>query len=172
MISLKEVFLYEINDGKHKGLLNMVKAILLNPSKKAVLYYRVAKWLYEKKLGAFAIFLRNRLISLYGIHISLNAEIGLGLELKHVNGVVIGDGVKIGENAVIYHQVTLGGQNMGDCEKGNYPDVGDNVTIYSGAKVLGNISIGSNSVIGANSVVLKDVEPDSVYAGVPARRIR
>lgn len=172
MISLREVLFHEINDGKHKNLLKTIKAVLLNPSKKAVLYYRIAKWLYERNLGIIAIILRNRLITLYGVHISLKAEIGLGLEIKHVNGVVIGDGVRIGKNAVIYHQVTLGGQNIGDCEKGNYPKVGDNVTIFSGAKVLGGISIGSNSVIGANSVVIKDVEPGSVYAGVPARRIR
>jgi serine O-acetyltransferase len=136
-----------------------------------ILLYRVSKLSYDKGFYKVGILLRNKLIIKYGVQISLKADIGLGLELKHINGIVIGDGVKIGRNAVIYQQVTIGGQNLGDGIKNSYPYIGDNVIIFAGAKILGDVIIGNNSIVGANSVVIKNVDENSVYAGIPAKKI-
>ena len=84
-------------------------------------------------------------------------------------GIVIGETSIIGENVTIYHGVTLGGVSL---DKGKrHPTIGNNVIIGAGAKVLGNITIGDNSKIGANSVILKDIPKDSVAVGVPCKII-
>ncbi|SUI22344.1 Serine acetyltransferase [Sebaldella termitidis] len=84
-------------------------------------------------------------------------------------GIVIGETSIIGENVTIYHGVTLGGVSL---DKGKrHPTIGNNVIIGAGAKVLGNITIGDNSKIGANSVILKDIPKDSVAVGVPGKII-
>lgn len=162
----------ELSENETKGLLRTLLSIYLSPSKHAMVLYRIAKILYDKNHLLLSKLLTRRLILKYGLHLSLKAEIGKGLKIKHMNGIVIGDGVKIGDNVTIYQQVTLGGKNIGDMDKNNYPIVGNNVTIFSGAKILGNITIGENSIIGANSVVIRDVDSNSVYAGIPARKIK
>ncbi len=113
----------------------------------------------------------NRLQRKYGIFISEKAIIAENLELKHPTGVVIGEGVKIGRNVKIFQNVTLGGARMGDWKEKNYPEVGENTVIFAGAVIVGKIKIGKNSVIGANSVVNKDVPDNTTVAGVPAKVI-
>lgn len=162
----------ELDNEIPKGLLKKLLNVYLSPSKNAMIIYRVAKVLYERKHFLLANILRRRLILKYGVHLSLKAEIGKGLKIKHMNGLVIGDGVKVGDNVTVYQQVTLGGKNIGDMEKDNYPIIEDNVIIFSGAKILGKITIGENSIIGANSVVIENVEPNCIYAGVPAKKIK
>lgn len=80
-------------------------------------------------------------------------------------GIIMGDGVKLGNNCVINHNVTIGGRGKSN----GYPIIEDNVRIYTGACILGNIRIGHNSVIGANAVVIRDVKPYSLMVGVPAK---
>jgi serine O-acetyltransferase len=102
-----------------------------------------------------------------GIEIHPGATIGSGLFIDHGMGVVIGETAIIGDGVTLYQGVTLGGTGK---EKGKrHPTVGDNVVIGTGAKVLGNITIGSNSYIGANAVVIKDVPENSTVVGVPGR---
>ena len=108
----------------------------------------------------------NKLQKKYSIWISPKCVIGEGFHMMHLNGITIGSGAIIGKNCTIYQQVTIGN------EKDKFPVIGDNVTIYAGAKVLGGIKIGNNAVIGANAVVLKDVPENSVAVGVPARIIK
>ena len=104
-----------------------------------------------------------------GIEIHPGAKIGKGLVIDHGMGVVIGETAEIGENVLLYHGVTLGGTGK---DKGKrHPTLGDNVIIGAGAKVLGPIYIGSNSKIGANSVVLKDVPEGATAVGIPAKNI-
>ncbi|TCT12852.1 serine O-acetyltransferase [Natranaerovirga pectinivora] len=172
MFTLRDVIQKEIKMDKKKSIIATLSIIIGNPSKRVILLYRISKISYDKGFCKLGILLRNRMILKYGVHISLKADIGLGLELRHINGVVIGDGVKIGKNVVIYQQVTLGGQNLGDSVKNNYPIVGDNVIIFAGAKILGDVIVGSNSIVGANSVVIKNVDEYSVYAGIPAKKIK
>jgi serine O-acetyltransferase len=84
----------------------------------------------------------------------------------HGIGVILGNGVKLGKNCIINQNVTIGGKN------GGFPVIGDNVRIYTGACILGNVKVGDNSVIGANALVIKDVESGSVVVGVPAKKIK
>lgn len=101
----------------------------------------------------------------YNVLVSRNTKIGKNFRPEHYLGLVIGSGVIIGDNCVTYQQVTLGQKND------LYPQIGDNVTIYAGAKIIGDIKIGDNVIIGANAVVLKDIPNGCTAVGVPARVI-
>lgn len=102
----------------------------------------------------------------YQCRISPGAIIERGLTMPHPNGIVIGSGSKIGKNVTIYQQVTIG-QN-----RNKYPRIGDNTIIYSGAKIIGDIHIGKNCIIGANAVVIKDAPDNSILGGIPAKIIK
>lgn len=102
-----------------------------------------------------ATLLRNYTIKNYGIEIGNRAQIQGGLNIHHINGIVIGESVLIGKNFNIYQNVTLGSV------KGGYPKIGDGVTIYPGAIVVGDIRIGNYSRIGPNVVVREDIKDNS-----------
>lgn len=110
-------------------------------------------------------FLYDRLSFGNGITIGKKCCISEQTIFPHPQNIVIGEGVKIGDNCMIYQDVTLGQK------EGLYPDIGNNVTIFPGAKVIGGVAIGDNVVVGANSVVIKDIPANSVVAGVPAKVI-
>jgi serine O-acetyltransferase len=129
---------------------------------------RLLKYVRSKGMFTLARFLSDRLQH-FGMHISPNAELGEGVRFPHPIAIVIGSGVKIGNNVTIYQSVTLGGKEIGDSLCGNYPVVGDGTIIFAGAVVIGNITIGRNCKIGANSVVLKSVPDNSTAVGCPAK---
>ena len=106
-----------------------------------------------------------------GIEIHPGATIGGGLFIDHGSGVVIGETAVIGNNCTLYHGVTLGGTGK---EKGvrRHPVIGDNVLVGAGAKILGAIRVGNNSLIGANAVLLCDVPDGATVVGVPGRVVR
>ncbi len=108
----------------------------------------------------------NKLQSKYSMWISPECKIGENIHFMHLDGITIGSGTKIGNNCTIYQQVTVGK------EKDKFPIIGDNVTIYAGAKIIGNVKIGDNAVVGANAVVIKDVPDNCVAVGVPARIVK
>jgi serine O-acetyltransferase len=108
--------------------------------------------------------------SLTGIEIHPAAEIGDGLFIDHGMGVVIGETAEIGENVTIYQGVTLGGTGFATGKR--HPTVEDNVTIGSGAKLLGPITIGHGAKIGANAVVIHDIPPNSTVVGNPGHPVR
>lgn len=113
------------------------------------------------------------LIRRYGIFCAVGncADIGKGIFFPHPHGIVIGAGVRLGENCTIYQDVTLGSIGGRDTKKA-YPIVGDHCTFYAGCKVFGAVNIRNNTMVGANSVLRCDTESGSVYAGVPAKRIK
>lgn len=142
--------------------------VLLYPSFKALIYYRITHYLYKKKRFFFARFLSERAKRKTGIEIHPGATIGKKLFIDHGMGVVIGETAIIGDNVLIYHGVTLGGVTTNSGKR--HPTIGNNVVIGCGAKILGNIIIGNNSKIGANSVVLKDVLENTTVVGIPATK--
>ena len=103
-----------------------------------------------------------------GIQLPIGTQVGGGIKFYHFGDVVINRNAIIGENASIYNGVTIG-INLRPDGKAYPPIIGDNVVLCTGAKVIGNVKIGSNSVIGANAVVVKDIPENSVAAGVPAK---
>ncbi|CUQ17423.1 serine O-acetyltransferase [Clostridium baratii] len=146
-----------------------LEVFLLYPSINALIVYRIAHKLYNKKCFFLARLLSQLARFFTGIEIHPGAKIGKGLFIDHGMGVVIGETAEVGDNVTIYHGVTLGGTGK---DKGKrHPTVKDNVIIGAGAKVLGPITIGNNVKIGANSVVLKDVPDNATAVGIPAKLI-
>lgn len=144
--------------------------VFLYPSFKAITRYRVSHWLYERKHYFLARWYSQRTARKTGIEIHPGAQIGKGLFIDHGNGVIIGETAIIGNNVTLYQGVTLGGTGK---EKGKrHPTIGDNVMISAGAKVLGSFTVGENSKIGAGSVVLSEVPPNSTVVGVPGRVVK
>ena len=134
----------------------------------AIIWYRIYRWLVLKRIPILHIFIQRFAEISTGISIPPTVEIGKGLLIEHFGGIVINSGTKIGEFCTISHCVTLGNKTPG----GKSPVIGNNVYICPGAKVLGDITIGNNSIVGANSVVLDSFPANSVIAGVPAKLIK
>lgn len=146
-----------------------IEVFFLYPTIHALIAYRIAHFLYTKKLFFLARCISQISRFFTGIEIHPGAKIGKGLVIDHGMGVVIGETAEIGDNVLLYHGVTLGGTGK---DKGKrHPTLGDNVIIGAGAKVLGPIYIASNSKIGANSVVLKDVPVGATAVGIPSKNI-
>ncbi|HEY9751042.1 MAG TPA: serine O-acetyltransferase [Allocoleopsis sp.] len=146
---------------------NWLEVLFCYPGLQALLFHRPAHWLY--KLGIPFI---PRLIShlarfLTGIEIHPGATIGKGVFIDHGMGVVVGETAIVGDYALIYQGVTLGGTGKESGKR--HPTLGENVVVGAGAKVLGNIQVGNNVRIGAGSVVLRDVPSDCTVVGVPGR---
>ena len=144
--------------------------VFLYPSFKVMLHYRLAHRLYEGGHYFWARYISQRGARKTGIEIHPGARIGRGFFIDHGNGVIIGETTIIGNNVTLYQGVTLGGTGK---EQGKrHPTIEDNVMISAGAKVLGSFTIGENSKIGAGSVVLSPVPPNSTVVGVPGRVVR
>lgn len=147
-------FLYVLVFGSHKKKFSILYK----------LYYKYRKTM----LGGFFHYLIE---SRYNLVLSKRAIIGNNLELVHPIGIVIGAHVVIGDNVKIFQNVTIGGARLGDAVDKKMPRIGEGSTIFSGAVIVGDVSIGKNCIVGANSVVTSSVPDDSVAVGVPARII-
>ncbi len=146
------------------------EVLTLYPGIKAVLSHRRAHWCYTHGLKLLARMISQASRRRTGIEIHPGATIGKRLVIDHGMGVVIGETAEIGDDCLIYHGVTLGGTGK-DVGK-RHPTIGNNVLIGTGAKVLGPITIGDNSRVAANSVVLKDIPENCTAVGIPARVVR
>lgn len=146
---------------------NGLEIVLCYAGLHAIWNHRINHWLWNHGMKLLARWLAQLNRFFTGIEIHPGAKIGEGFFIDHGMGVVIGETSVIGKNVTIFHGVTLGGVSA---QKGKrHPTVGDEVVIGAGAKILGNITIGNCSRIGANAVVVKDVPCDSVVVGVPGR---
>ena len=148
-----------------------IKSYLYSPSFRVLLNYRIGKYFFFKKcfiLRQIGNKYKSKLIVKRNCDISYYAHIGNKVILPHPLGIVIGKNVTIGDNVVIFQQVTLGSHGKINKEL-SYPIVEDNVKIYAGAKIIGGVRIGSNSIIGANAVVNIDVPANSTAYGVPCK---
>lgn len=116
----------------------------------------------------FTTFLRRRLNRRFGCYVSPTARIGRNCVFPHPVGIVVGDGVVIGDDCVIYQNVTLGARTRGQEAEARYPVLEDGVVVYAGAVVIGPVRLGRGSRVAANAVVVADVPDGRVAAGVPA----
>ena len=130
----------------------------------ALIWYRVAHFFYKIHLRFIATWLSMLCRFFTGIEIHPGAKIGKNLFIDHGHGVVVGETAVIGDNCTIYQNATLGG--TGKEHNKRHPTLLDNVVVGAGAKILGNITIGNNVKVGANSVVLKDVPDNCTVVGV------
>src|SRR5574340_1178196 len=144
-----------------------LEILLCYPGLHAIWGYRVAHWLWNHNLKLFGRSVSQMVRSVTGIEIHPGATIGPGFFIDHGIGVVIGETAEVGDYVTLYHGVTLGGTSLNKVKR--HPTLEDNVVVGAGAKVLGAITIGENSRIGANAVVVKSVPPNSVVVGVPGQ---
>jgi serine O-acetyltransferase len=137
------------------------------PGLHAIWFYRIAHWLWTHRMCWLGRFISHIGRWCSGIEIHPGATIGEGFFINHGMGVVIGETAEIGPDVTLYHGVTLGGTSW---KKGKrHPTLEENVVVGAGAKILGPITIGAGTRVGANAVVVKDVPPDSVVVGIPGR---
>lgn len=155
-----------INAG-HRNMKKMPFTFLFNPGFATVFLHRVATHFYKGRLKRLGIIVWRWNVTRSGCHINLGSHIAPGLFLPHPVGVVIGEGVEIGEGAAIYQTVTIG-----KTTSPKYPVIGAGATLYPNAIVIGPITVGEKAVVGAGSVVVKDVPAHGIVAGNPAKLIR
>ena len=150
--------------------MHSVWEVFLYPSFKAMICYRMSHRLYQKKHYFLARLISQRCARKTGIEIHPGAVIGKGFFIDHGHGVIIGETAVVGDNVTLYQGVTLGGTGK---EKGKrHPTIGNNVMISAGAKILGSFLVGENAKIGAGSVVVKPVPPNSTVVGIPGRVVK
>ncbi len=142
---------------------------LFSPQIKVLFYYRLSHWLYKNGFGGMS-YIVSSWQSRYGCYISRKCVVGQRVRLLHPVGIVIGDGVIIEDDVSIWQNCTLGSHGKPSIPKA-YPYVEKGVKIYGGSVLIGDIRIGKNSIIGANSVILSNVPENSVAVGVPYKRI-
>ena len=146
---------------------NRLEVFLVYSGLHAIWVHRISHWMWKHNLKFLARWLSQIARNLTGVEIHPGAVIGPGFFIDHGMGVVIGETAEVGADVTLYHGVTLGGTSL---EKGKrHPTLGDRVVVGAGAKVLGAITIGEDSRIGANAVVVKSVPPNSVVVGVPGQ---
>lgn len=158
--------LYAVNE-RDSACCSLVTPLLYFKGFHALQAYRVAHWLWRQGRKPLALFLQNRISSVFAVDIHPAARIGKGIMFDHATGIVIGETAVVEDNVSIMQSVTLGGtgKEAGD----RHPKVRKGVLISAGAKILGNIEIGECAKVGAGSVVLKNVPPRTTVAGVPAK---
>lgn len=151
--------------------IKLIAGIFIGSTFFLIALYRLSNWFSNSNLHFVANVLINIERILYSCEIDASSEIGPGLRIVHSVGIVIGPRVIVGQNFRLHQNVTIGMRGRMN-EEWITPRIGNNVTIYAGAAVLGRITIGDNVVIGANSVVIKNVPSNTIVAGVPAKVIK
>jgi len=144
---------------------NALQIVLLYPSIHAIIAHRINHFLWKCKLPILPRALSQLARLLTGIEIHPGAQISKGLFIDHGMGVVIGETTIIGDNVTLFQGVTLGGTGKETGKR--HPTLESNVVVGAGAKVLGNITVGEKTYVGANAVILKDVPPNTTVVGVP-----
>jgi len=158
----KEIKETQQKDPAAKGFLQI---ILLYPGLHALILHRMTHVLWTMKIPIIPRGISQLARFLTGIEIHPGAKIGKGFFIDHGMGVVVGETSIIGDNVTLFQGVTLGGTGKETGKR--HPTIGNYVVVGAGAKILGNISVGDNSYIGANAVVIKDVPANSTVVGVP-----
>ncbi len=147
-----------------------LEVLLLYSGLHAIMLHRPAYWLYNHKHFFLARWISQYAKFRTGVEIHPGAKIGTGVFIDHGCGIVIGETAEVGDGCTLYQGVTLGGTGKDTGKR--HPTLGKNVTVGSGAKVLGPFTIGDNSKIAAGAVVLKEIPPNATAVGVPAQVVK
>lgn len=145
---------------------------LMNRGMQVLALYRVSHALWKRRVPLLPLLLTRLCQHLYAVDIAFEAELGPGIVIVHGFGLVIGNQTRIAGQCILFHGVTFGDRGsewVGATVPDGHPVVESGCMFGAGAKVLGPLRIGTNCVVGANAVVLKDVPPNSIVAGVPGR---
>jgi serine O-acetyltransferase len=148
---------------------NALEVIMLYPGLHAIWGYRIAHGLWRRGFRLIGRWLSQIVRNSTGIEIHPGASIGQGFFIDHGMGVVIGETAEIGRDVTLYHGVTLGGTSLNRGKR--HPTIGNRVVVGAGAKVLGAITVGEDTRIGANAVVVKSVPPNTIVVGVPGQNV-
>ncbi|MFX1438165.1 MAG: serine O-acetyltransferase [Promethearchaeota archaeon] len=166
-----DFFISDVNVAFNKdpAAKSLIEVLTSYPGIKAILLYRIAHFFWKMGMPFIPRYISEIARELTGIEIHPGAEIGSDFFIDHGTGCVIGETTIIGNNVTIFSGVVLGGTNIDPVKR--HPTLGNNIVIGTGAKVLGPVNIGDNVKIGANSVVVTNVPPNSVVVGVPGKII-
>jgi serine O-acetyltransferase len=145
------------------------ESVLFKSGFQAVLLYRVSHWLFQRGWIYPPWFLSRLSVTLTGADIEFNARIGPGMFIAHPVGIVVGRGTVIGSNVTLFQGVTFGVKSWHADNIRQFPRVGNKCYFFAGCAILGNITIGNNCIVGANSVVTSNVPDGALAVGVPAR---
>jgi serine O-acetyltransferase len=169
--SLGELFRADLNAvlDRDPACSRLIEPLLYFKGFHALVTHRFSHELWKQGRRDLAFYLQSQSSRIFAVDIHPAARIGQGIMIDHATGVVIGETASIGDNTSLLHNVTLGGSGKESGDR--HPKVGSNVMIGAGAKVLGNIKVGDCARIAAGSVVLRDVEPCTTVAGVPAKYV-
>lgn len=172
MSSIFQDYYYD-SDGNLKKIIKTIRALIaINKVGKINFWIRANIQYSNSNIRLIQLVGRmchNHILKWYSSEISPYSQIGDKVHFPHPIGIVIGNGVVIGDNATIYQNVTLG-KEKDDAD--GYPKIGNNVTIFTGATIIGDIKIADNCIIGAHSFLNKSTEENHIYAGVPAKIIK
>lgn len=144
---------------------SFLEVLLLYPGPKAIFFHRISHFFYSNELFFVARLVSEISRLLTGIEIHPGAKLGRRLVIDHGMGLVIGETARVGDDCILFHGVTLGGLKF--TQGLRHPQLGNRVLVGAGAKILGAIRIGDGARIGANSVVLSDVDPGKTFVGFP-----
>ena len=168
---LKDIWLYvKAVKERDPAARSALEVLLLYQGVHALIWHRIAHWFYQKHMFFVARLLSQiaRFFTLIEIH--PGAQLGHGILIDHGAGVVIGETAVVGDNCTIYQGVTLGG--VGTKKGKRHPTLGNNVTVGSGAKILGSFQVGDNCSIAANAVLLQPLEENITAVGIPAKPVK
>ncbi len=146
-----------------------LEVLLCYPGVHAIMWHRLGNALWHRRLFLIARLVSNIGRLLTGIEIHPAAQLGRRIIIDHGMGVVIGETAVVGDDVYLYHQVTLGGTSSVRGKR--HPTIGRNVIVGAGAKILGDILVGDGARVGANAVVVQDVQPGTTVVGIPARAV-
>ncbi len=160
----------QIISQRDPALRSVWEVLFAYPGFHAVLLHRLGHWLWQRRFTTLARFVSHVARFLTGIEIHPGAKIGRRFFIDHGMGVVIGETSEIGDDVTIYQGVTLGGTSTERIKR--HPTIEDSVTIFSGAAVLGPVTVGRHSRVGAGSVLVHSVPPHSTVVGIPGRVVK
>lgn len=156
----------QVTDPSKLTIQNIIRMLFIFMPLRAMFWFRLGSWLTQKRFPFAKGLFQRMLFRQFGLEITPGSDIAGGLYIAHPIGCVLSP-KRIGKNCTIIHSVTIGMRN-----EWAFPEIGDNVFIGAGARILGGIRIGNNAVIGANAVVIHDVPDGATVVGIPARIVK